>query len=99
MATVGRNVAVDGWKIFCKIVDKYKHLYAFCEKHNISYQTMTNIVSGKTKALRAETLVKVASALECSASELILNLQKPEKVEKKDNNLENLKRIIEELEL
>ena len=91
-----RNVRVDGWKIFCKIVDKYKHVYQFCEEHNISYQTIVNITSGKTKALRSITLVKVAAALECSASELIIATPKEEKI---DKNAENLKRLIEELGL
>jgi DNA-binding Xre family transcriptional regulator len=92
-----RNVRVDGWKIFCKIVDKYKHVFAFCEANGISYQTMMNITSGKTKALRSITLVKVAAALECSALELIIKQE--EKVVKADKNTENLLKLIEELGL
>jgi DNA-binding Xre family transcriptional regulator len=99
--TVGKNVKVNGYLIFSKIVDQYKHLYSFCEQHNISYQTINNIVYGKTKALRAETLIQVAAALYCSPQDLALEpLVKEPKAPKKLNKYEeNLNALLAELNL
>jgi DNA-binding Xre family transcriptional regulator len=100
MAIMGRNVKVDAYKIFSKIVDKYKHVHSFTEAHpEISYVTLCQLFSGKTKSLRSETVVKIASALECAASEFVIYIPKVEKVKKVDQNAENLKRLIEELGL
>jgi hypothetical protein len=69
MATGGRNVPVDAYKIFSKIIDKYKHVYMFSEEHGISYATLTQLFSGKTKSLRAETVVKKVSSKSSVAQE------------------------------
>jgi DNA-binding Xre family transcriptional regulator len=91
MATVGKNIKVDGYKIFCKIIDNYKHIITFCEEHNLSYQTINNIIYGRTKALRAETLIQVAAALHCSPADLALEtLEKEVKVNKYEENFKNL---------
>jgi hypothetical protein len=83
-------------------VDSYKHLCAFCEAHpHISYQTINNIVYGKTKALRAETLIQVAAALKVSPQDLALeSLVKEPKAPKKPNKYEeNLIALLAELNL
>ena len=100
MAINGRNVKVDAYKIFSKIVDKYKHVHNFTEAFpDISYVTLCQLFSGKTKSMRSVTVVKIAAALECSASEIVISTPKPEKVVKVDKNLENLQKLIEELGL
>lgn len=98
MAIMGKNVKVDAYKIFSKIVDKYKHVHNFTEAFpEISYVTLCQLFSGKTKALRSETVVKIATALECSATEFVIYTPKVEKEKKVDKNLENLQKLCEEL--
>lgn len=99
MATVGRNVAVNTYKIYCKIIDKYKHVYMFSEVSGISYATLTQLFAGKTKSMRAETVVKLAGALECPVSEIVIQTQKPEKKKVDNKAMENLLLLIEELGL
>ena len=82
MAAVGKNVRVDSYAIFCKIVDAHKNVHEFCIKNDLTYVTFNKLFNGESSVLRAETLIKVAAALGCSVTELIAKgevLEKPKK--------------------
>lgn len=100
MAAVGKNVRVDAYKIFSRIVDKHKHVHCFTEAHpEISYATLCQLFAGKTTAMRAETVVKLAGALECPVSELVIPNSVPEKKETSNKNTEGLRQLIAEMGL
>jgi DNA-binding Xre family transcriptional regulator len=83
MAAVGKNVKVDTYAIFCKVVDSHKNVHEFCAKNDLSYVTFHKLFNDDATTLRAETLIKVASALGCSVMELIAKGEVLKKKEKK----------------
>lgn len=68
----GKTVKVDSWMLYCKIVENHKSVHDFCKKNNISYATVSNLVNGSSQATKATTLIKIAGALECPVSILIV---------------------------
>jgi hypothetical protein len=87
--TVGKNVKVNGSLIYSKILESYKNIYCFCQKYGIRYQTIVNIITGRTKALRAETLIQIAGFLECCPQEFMLE-PLPQKEKRLKKNFKNL---------
>ena len=82
MAAVGKNVKVDGYVIFRKIMDSHKSVHDFCTKYGFTYVTFNKLFKDGLAVLRAETLIMVAAALECSVTELLDKgevLEKPKK--------------------
>ena len=68
----GKTVRVDSIFLYNKIAESYKSVYSFCKQKDISYQTVINLINGTSQSTKATTLIKIASALECPISKLIL---------------------------
>jgi DNA-binding Xre family transcriptional regulator len=70
--TMGKNIKIDPAKLRAKILEKHKNVFQFCSTFSVDQVTISNILTGRTKSLRSETVVKLSGYLECNQSDLVL---------------------------